>query len=170
MPLLRVLASSLRQFHRDQRVNDFWEGIYHFSSSDDAISGGKGRYEGTFRGLLPDGVGTCVYLDGGRYSGDWTQGRYNGQGSLLRGCVGSVWSVCGVWVGEVASGCRVGPFVLLPDSPLAPHVPAVALPLPSAALMGRPQPCRDGSSYNGAWKMGLRHGFGVDDKPSTNER
>ncbi len=73
------------QFRRDQRVNDFWEGIFHFTASDDEISGGKGRYEGTFRGLLPDGVGTCVYLDGARYSGDWTQGRYNGQGSLLRG-------------------------------------------------------------------------------------
>jgi hypothetical protein len=30
--------------------------------------------------------------------------------------------------------------------------------------------CRDGSTYNGAWKMGLRHGYGIDDKPATNER
>jgi hypothetical protein len=97
------------QFCRDVRMNDSWEGIFHFSHSDTEISGGKGRYEGPFRGLLPDGVGTCVYLDGGRYSGDWTQGRFNGQGHLLRGYG------CGprpfpapAWVGDA---CCTSPFL-----------------------------------------------------------
>ncbi len=61
-------------------MNDHWEGIVHFVNSDSDISGGKGRYVGPFVGLLPEGHGVCVYVDGSTYEGEWVQGRFHGTG------------------------------------------------------------------------------------------
>ena len=132
------------QWLNDSRTNEAWEGIVHFKNNE--ISGGNGRYEGPFQGLLPSGFGVCVYDDGASYSGDWIAGKFDGEGNLKRGYVAVMRLL--QFLGSMQC------FTQLLTTAVA-----------TCACVHR-----DGSHYNGQWSRGLRHGKGVEVDPNTNER
>lgn len=48
-----------------------------------AVMQDGGRYYGTLRHEMPEGLGTCVWPDGSIYDGEWRYGDMNGQGTYV---------------------------------------------------------------------------------------
>jgi hypothetical protein len=56
-------------------------GVYVFCRNADNPKGGGGRYEGQWKDGRYDGQGTCQWDDGRRYEGEWKNGMYHGRGT-----------------------------------------------------------------------------------------
>ncbi len=61
------------------------------------LAEGTDRYEGKFAAGLPNGKGTYTWANGDVYSGDWKEGRRDGEGTLTLRLAGGDSIVRGLW-------------------------------------------------------------------------
>ncbi|GMH39027.1 hypothetical protein BSKO_06925 [Bryopsis sp. KO-2023] len=131
------------------------------------------RYEGGWRGGLPEATGKYVWTDGSTYEGEWRQGNKHGQGTY-------VWPSRAEYSGEWVNGCMHG-YGTFKASDGSVYTGGWAKDLKHGLgkkqyangdkydgiwKNGKPDgPGRyvwqDGNVYNGEWKLGRMHGQGT---------
>lgn len=123
--LLIVLFNGPLKSLPDSDAGDDVRLVYEVTYNASNGAGGTGTYTGDWSNDRPNGKGSIIWNTGVSYEGEWKNGRYNGQGTCTRGGI--------VYEGEWENGLLTY----------------------GTAKYG------DGSTYIGEWKNGYWHGRGT---------
>ena len=109
---------------------------------------GPYRYQGETADGLYDGYGVLTYKDSTVYSGQWRKGKRHGYGTTTDRhgrTVTALWRCDSIVTGEIS----------YPDGTYRGELDSCFAPDGHGIYRGR-----DGSYYDGAWRRGVRNGFG----------